>query len=147
MLSIGKGRKGRDVWQVWWPILGICALHLTHPSEHTQQWVVNKHTHTHTHTAASGQPFMLRHPGSSWGYGALLKGLTSVVVLRVEESIGHSLPPLTIPCRTWDSNPQPLGYKSDSLSIRPRLPRDWSWGHDSHLTHQLAFISKQSQPM
>ncbi len=28
--------------QVWCPILGICALHLTHPSAHTQQW-----THTH----------------------------------------------------------------------------------------------------
>ncbi len=29
--------------QVWWPILEIGALHLTHPSAHTQQWVVNKH--------------------------------------------------------------------------------------------------------
>ncbi len=39
--------KRKDVWQ---PILRICALHLTHPSAHTQQWVVNTHTHTHTHT-------------------------------------------------------------------------------------------------
>ncbi len=30
--------------QVWWPILEIGALHLTHPSAHTQQWVVNTHT-------------------------------------------------------------------------------------------------------
>ncbi len=47
-----KKRKGKDVTcgQVRWPILGICVLHLTHPSAHTQQWVVNKHTHTHTHT-------------------------------------------------------------------------------------------------
>ncbi len=40
--------------QVWWPILRICALHLTHPSEHT-------HTHTHTpwtHTRSSGQPML-----------------------------------------------------------------------------------------
>ncbi len=29
--------------QVWWPILGICALHLTHPSAHTHT-VVNTHT-------------------------------------------------------------------------------------------------------
>ncbi len=29
--------------QVWWPILEIGALHLTHPSAHTQQWVVNTH--------------------------------------------------------------------------------------------------------
>ncbi len=45
-------RKGKDVMcgQVWWPILRICTLHLTHPSAHTQQWVVNK-THTlWTHT-------------------------------------------------------------------------------------------------
>ncbi len=26
-------------------------------------------------------------------------------------------------CRTWDSNSQPLGYESDSLTIRPRLPQ------------------------
>ncbi|MCJ8728948.1 hypothetical protein PDJAM_G00010640, partial [Pangasius djambal] len=51
----------------------------------------------HTHTRSSEQPFLLRRPGSSWGFGALLKGLTSVVVLRVEESTGHSLPPPTIP--------------------------------------------------
>ncbi len=38
--------------------------------------VVN--THTHTHTRNSGQP-MVRGPGSSWGFSALLKG-TSVVV-------------------------------------------------------------------
>ncbi len=36
-----------------------------------------------THTRSSGHPFMLRCPGSSWGFGALLKG-TSVVVLKVE---------------------------------------------------------------
>ncbi len=31
--------------------------------------------------------------------------------------------PTFSPCRTWDSNPQPLDYKSDSLTIRPRLPQ------------------------
>ncbi len=35
-------------------------------------------------------------PGEQLGFGALLKG-TSVVVLKVEESAGHSLPPPTIP--------------------------------------------------
>ncbi len=39
----------------------------------------------HTHTRSSGHP-MLRRPGSSWGYGALLKG-TSVAVLRVERAL------------------------------------------------------------
>ncbi len=51
--------------QVWWPILGICALQLTHPKcTHT---AVNTHT-PWTHTRSSGQPFMLRCPGSSWGF-------------------------------------------------------------------------------
>ncbi len=38
------------------------------------------------------------------------------------ESTCYSLPPTYNPCRTWDSNPRPSGYKSNSLSIRPRLP-------------------------
>ncbi len=62
-----------------------------------------------THTWSSGQP-TLRRPGSSWGFGALLKGLTSVVDTS---------------CQSWDSNPQPRvtsGFKSNALSIRPRLP-------------------------
>ncbi len=77
--------KGHDVTydQVWWPILGICGLHLNHPKcTHT---AVNTHT-PWTHTQSSGQLFMLRHPGSSWGFSALLKG-TSVVVLRVERAL------------------------------------------------------------
>ncbi len=56
---------------------------------------------------SSGQP-TLRRPGSSWGFGALLKGLTSVVDTS---------------CRSRDSNPQPRvtpGFKSNALSIRPR---------------------------
>ncbi len=51
--------------------------------ENTHTHTVNTHTHTlWTHTRSSGQLFMLWRPGSSWGYGALLRG-TSVVVLRV----------------------------------------------------------------
>ncbi len=74
----------------------MCSLHLTHPSAHTPE--------------SSGQP-TLRRPGSSWGFGALLKGLTSVV----DNS-----------CQSRDSNPQPWitsGFKSNALSIRPRLPK------------------------
>ncbi len=43
-------------------------------------------------------------------FGALLKGLTSVVDTY---------------CQSWDTNPQPWvtsGFKSNTLSIRPRLP-------------------------
>ncbi len=96
--------------QVWCPILGICALHLTHPSAKTQQWTharthahththahmhartharTHTHTHTHTHTvntnAEHWAAILLRR--SSWGFGALLKGLTSVVVLKVERAL------------------------------------------------------------
>ncbi len=58
---------------------------------------------------SSGQP-TLRRPGSSWVFGALLKGLTSVVDTS---------------CQSQDSNLQPWvtsGFKSNALSIRPRLP-------------------------
>ncbi len=97
--------------------LNLCSA--INPSKvHTHS---NEHTHTPwTHTRSSGQPFMLWRPGSSWGFSALLKG-TSVMVLRVERAqYIHS--PTNNPCRTWDSNPQPLDYEADSLTIRPRLP-------------------------
>ncbi len=101
-------------------ILRIRALHLPIQSAHTQQW-----THTHTVNTHPEQWaaifFMLRRPGSSWGFGALLKG-TSVVVLKVERALYIHSPHLqSLPAR--DSNSQPLDYKSDSLIIRPRLPR------------------------
>ncbi len=57
-----------------------------------------------THTWSSGQP-TLRHPGSSWGFGALLKGLTSVV----DNS-----------CQSRDSNPKP----------RDTSPTIYPLGHD-----------------
>ncbi len=65
----------------------ICALHLTHPSAHTPG-------------AANAAA-----PGSSWGFGALLKGLTLVV----DNS-----------CRSRDSNPQP----------RVTSPKLYPIGHD-----------------
>ncbi len=41
---------------------------------------------------------------------------------RWRECCSFTIPTFN-PCRTWDSNPQPLDYKSDSLTIRPRLSR------------------------
>ncbi len=78
----------------------------THRSAHTQQWT-HTHTHTHrwTHTRSRGQPFMLRHPGSSWGFGA-----------------GHSLPQPTKPCRTETRTPN-LSLWVRLSTIRPRLPQ------------------------
>ncbi len=40
---------------------------------------------------------------------------------RWRECCSFTIPTFN-PCRTWDSNPQPLDCKSDSLTIRPRLP-------------------------
>ncbi len=60
---------------------------------------VHTHTAVNTHivnTHSNGQPFMLRRLGSSWGFGALLKG-TSVRVLRVERALYIKFYPPTIP--------------------------------------------------
>ncbi len=60
---------------------------------------------------------MLRRPGSSWGFGALLKGLTSVVVLKVERMLViHSPHRQFLPELRFE--PTTLGYKYDALSIK-----------------------------
>ncbi len=74
---------------------------------------------------------MLWCPGSSWGFGALLKD-TSVVVLRVERALYIHSPHLQfLPAQ--DSN-RPLDYESDSLTIRPRLPPDYRPARGPHQT-------------
>ncbi len=62
-----------------------------------------------THTWSSGQP-TLRRPGSSWGFGALLKGLTSVV----DNS-----------CRSRDSNPQPWVTSLTLYPLEPLWLKSW----------------------
>ncbi len=89
------------MWFAWWLKSRKWAwairrriFNLTHNyTEYNQQWNVFSAFNPSkcTHTWSSGQPTMQR-PGSSWGFGALLKGLTSV-----EDNS----------CRSWDSNPQP----------------------------------------
>ncbi len=83
----------------------------THPSAQTQQWTQTPWTHTRS----NGQPFKLRCPGRSWGFGVLLKG-TSVVVLRVERERCTFTPPTNNSC--WNES---FDYESNSLTIRPRL--------------------------
>ncbi len=78
------------------------------------------HTHSSEHTRSSGQPYC----GARGAVGG------SVPCSRVSPQSWywrwreHLLftPPTYNPCRTWESNRQPLGYKSNSLTIRPRLP-------------------------
>ncbi len=55
-------------------------------------------THTHTHL----EQWTQTHTWSSWGFGALLKGLTSVV---------------------GNSNPQPRGTSPTLYPLEPRLPQ------------------------
>ncbi len=80
---------------------------------------VHTHSSEHTHTRSSGQPIM-RRPGSSWGIGALLKGVTSVMLLKVERTLViHDPHRQFLPDPRFE--PTTSGYKSDALSIRPRL--------------------------
>ncbi len=78
----------------------ICHIH--NYTEYYQQWNLCSAFNQSkcTHTWSSGQP-TLRRPGNSRGFGALLKGLTSVV----DNS-----------CLSRDSNPQPL---VTSLTLYP----------------------------
>ncbi len=74
-------------WSDVWPSMvthtwNLCSAFNPSKCTHT---VVNTHT-LWTHTRSSGQP-MLQRPGSNWGFSALLKGLTSVVVLKVERAL------------------------------------------------------------
>ncbi len=149
-----KGEKERErevvCGQVWWPILGICPLHLTHPSAHSQQW---------THTRSSGQPYC----GARGAVGG------SVPCSRVSPQSWywrwreHLLftPPTDNPCRTWESNLQPLGYKSNSLTIGPRLPpnddlrrwllmekpytyiQTWVWTHSERIGLYLSYLYRR----
>ncbi len=107
--------------QVWRPS-AFNPSKCTHTVVSSEQ--TNTHTHTHTHSVNTHPEQWAANaaaPGNSWGFGALLKDLTSVMVLRWRERWTSTYNP----CWTGDPNPQPLGYKSDSLSIRPRLPLIW----------------------
>ncbi len=80
-----------------------------------------------THTAVNTHPeqwaaIYAAAPGSSWGIGAVLKGLTSVVVLKVERERWTFTPPTYNSCRPRDSNLQPLDYESNPLTIMPQRP-------------------------
>ncbi len=75
----------------------ICHIHSY--TEYNQQWNVFSAFNPSkcTHTWSSGQLTLWR-PGSSWGFGALVKGLSSVVDTS---------------CQSWDSNPALAGSVHD----------------------------------
>ncbi len=94
-----------------WPIMVThtqsFAPHLTHPSAHTP--------------GAVGSLLCCSTRDQLGVLGFLLKGLTSVLVSKVERMLV-----LYSPHRKFLPDPRfeptTSGYKSDALSIRPRLP-------------------------
>ncbi len=76
--------------QVWWPILEIGPLHLTHPSAHTQQWVVN----THPEQWAAIAPAL----GEQLGVRCLAQGHLSHGIEGGESAV-HSQSPPSLPAR------------------------------------------------
>ncbi len=66
--------------------------HIQNYTEYNQQWNVLSAFNPSkcTHTCRSAQP-TLRRPGSSWGFGASLKGLTSVVPAGAEVWVHFSI--------------------------------------------------------
>ncbi len=93
----GKGERGSGVW----PSM------VTHTRNLSSAFNPSKCTLTAVNTHPEQWAAMLRRPGSSWGIGALLKGLTSVVVLKVERTLvihsphRQSLPDLGIEPATF----------------------------------------------
>ncbi len=103
--------------QVWWPILGICALQLTHPKcTHT---AVNTHTHTVNTHLEQWAAIYAAAPGEQLGVQCLAQGHLSRGIEGGESAV-HSVHLQFLPAQ--DSNSQPFDYESDSLTIRPRLP-------------------------
>ncbi len=92
-----EGGRGSGVW----PSM------VTHTRNLSSAFNPSKCTLTAVNTHPEQWAAILRRPGSSWGIGALLKGLTSVVVLKVERALvihsphRQSLPDLGIEPATF----------------------------------------------
>ncbi len=86
---------------------GVWPSMVTHTRNLSSAFNPSKCTLTAVNTHPEQWAAILRRPGSSWGIGALLKGLTSVVVLKVERALvihsphRQSLPDLGIEPATF----------------------------------------------
>ncbi len=98
---------------------------VTHTWNLSSAFNPSKCTLTAVNTHPEQWAAMLRRPGSSWGIGPCSRVSPQSWYWRWREHLLFT-PPTDNPCRTWESNLQPLGYKSNSLTIRPRLPRIYS---------------------
>ncbi len=99
---IEKSESNVTYGQVWWPILGISALHLTHPN--------CTHTAVNTHPEQWAAIFAAV-PGEQLGVRYLAQGHLSLGIEGGESAV-HSLP----------VHSQAVDYESVSLNIRPQLP-------------------------
>ncbi len=99
---------------------------------HTRKWSSAFNPSKCTHTAVSSEHTHCEHaPGAVGSHCSSAQGAIGGSVpcsrapqswyWRWRERCSFTIP-IFNPCRTWDSNPQPLDYKYDSLTIRPRLP-------------------------
>ncbi len=96
----------------WWPILRICALHLT----------VNTHTHRE-HTPGEVGSHLCCGPRGAVGGSVSFSRAHQSWYWRWRERCTFTPPhPTYNSSQTWDSNLQPLDYESDSLTIRSWLP-------------------------
>ncbi len=101
---------------------------------------VHTHSSEHTHTVntrRSGQPFYAAVPGEQLGVRCLAQEHLSRGIEMERALYIHSPHLQFLPAR--DSNSQPFDYESDSLTIRPRLPRSSScttnkqdWPHSNN---------------
>ncbi len=107
-------------WLVATHTLNFCSAF--NPSKYTHKAVRSEHTHTHReHTpGAVGSQCCGARGAVGGSVPCSMVSPQSWYWRRRERWL--FTPPTYNPCRTWDSNPQLLGYKSNSLSIRPRLP-------------------------
>ncbi len=73
-------------------------------------------THIQVHTPGAVGSHIAAAPGEQLGVLCLAQ------VIEGGREHWSFTPPTDNSCWTWDSNPQPLGYKSDYLTIRQWLP-------------------------
>ncbi len=113
-----KTESDETYYQVWWHILRIRALHLTHPKcTHTDSC---EHTHTVNTHPEQWAAIYAAAPGEQLGVRCLAQGHLSRGIEGGESAV-HSTPHLQfLPAQ--DSNSQPLDYESSSLTIGHNFP-------------------------
>ncbi len=114
---------------------------------HTRNWHSAFNPSKCTHTAVSSDTHCENTPGAVGSHCSSARGAIggSAPNWRWRECCSFTIPTFN-PCWTWDSYPQPLDYKSDSLTIRPRLPYKISileWFLKDHATLRTGVMKFQ----